>query len=109
VVAGGFKRAEPEITEHYLLMRTLRDFNLPKFPNDDKTVFLGLLGDLFPGLNPTRKVDEEFGLLVKQACEENKLYPEPEFIDKCLQLREIMSIRHCTFIMGPAGSAKTRV
>jgi dynein heavy chain len=50
VVAGGFKRAEPDITEHYLLMRTLRDFNLPKMASDDIPVFLGLLADLFPGV-----------------------------------------------------------
>ena len=30
VVAGSFKRAEPEVTEEALLMRALRDFNIPK-------------------------------------------------------------------------------
>jgi dynein heavy chain len=70
---------------------------------------LGLLGDLFPGYNPTRKIDEEFAQLVAEACKENQMHPDPDFIDKCLQLREIMAIRHCTFIMGPAGAAKTRV
>jgi len=32
VVAGKFKRAEPDIAEAGLLMRALRDFNLPKIP-----------------------------------------------------------------------------
>jgi dynein heavy chain len=30
VVAGGFKRAEPEVSEFAILMRALRDFNTPK-------------------------------------------------------------------------------
>lgn len=30
VVAGGFKRSEPDIAEDALLMRALRDFNVPK-------------------------------------------------------------------------------
>jgi len=30
VVAGGFKRSEPNISENALLMRALRDFNIPK-------------------------------------------------------------------------------
>jgi dynein heavy chain len=30
VVAGGFKRAEANIAEQALLMRALRDFNIPK-------------------------------------------------------------------------------
>ena len=32
VVAGGFKRAEPDVPELALLMRALRDFNVPKIP-----------------------------------------------------------------------------
>jgi dynein heavy chain len=31
-------------------MRALRDFNTPKIVADDKPIFLGLIGDLFPGL-----------------------------------------------------------
>ena len=30
VVAGGFKRQEPDLLEEALLMRALRDFNIPK-------------------------------------------------------------------------------
>lgn len=30
VVAGGFKRLEPDLQEEALLMRALRDFNIPK-------------------------------------------------------------------------------
>lgn len=30
VVAGGFKRDEPDVSEDALLMRALRDFNIPK-------------------------------------------------------------------------------
>jgi dynein heavy chain len=30
VVVGGFKRAEPDLAEDALLMRALRDFNIPK-------------------------------------------------------------------------------
>jgi len=48
VVAGGFKRAEPELPELDLLMRALRDFNTPKIVADDLKIFMGLLGDLFP-------------------------------------------------------------
>ena len=57
VVAGGFKRAEPDLAEDELLMRALRDFNIPKIVQADEVVFFGLLGDLFPGLNPPREFD----------------------------------------------------
>ena len=46
VVAGGFKRGEPDVDEKALLMRALRDFNLPKIVAEDLDVFHGLMGDL---------------------------------------------------------------
>jgi dynein heavy chain len=56
LLLGGFKRQEPDLQEEALLMRALRDFNIPKIVREDEVVFFGLLGDLFPGINPPRKV-----------------------------------------------------
>jgi dynein heavy chain len=36
VVAGSFKRAEPDLAEDALLMRALRDFNIPKIVQEDE-------------------------------------------------------------------------
>lgn len=60
VVAGSFKRAEPDISEQALLMRALRDFNIPKITAADLDIFFGLLGDLFPGIHVERKRNIEF-------------------------------------------------
>jgi len=35
VVAGGFKRADPDLPELAILLRALRDFNSPKIATDD--------------------------------------------------------------------------
>lgn len=53
VQAGNFKRAEPDQPEGGLLMRALRDFNLPKIVEDDMVVFLGLIKDLWPVNRPS--------------------------------------------------------
>ena len=82
VVAGSFKRAEPEIAEAALLMRALRDFNLPKIVAEDLEVFMGLLGDLFPGIDVPRKRDFRFEDLISKATDEYNLWAEPEFILK---------------------------
>jgi dynein heavy chain, axonemal len=52
--AGATKRSTPEVPEEVLLMRTLRDMNLSKFVADDVPLFISLIGDMFPGINPPK-------------------------------------------------------
>jgi dynein heavy chain len=108
VVAGGFKRAEPNLPEDALLMRALRDFNIPKIVREDEVIFYGLLGDLFPGLDPPRKIDESLERYVLDACKMLGNDPDETFRLKVVQLEELLAIRHCIFIMGPAGSGKSQ-
>ena len=49
--------AELDVPEESVLMRALRDFNLPKIVTEDVVVFMGLIGDLFPGITVARKRD----------------------------------------------------
>lgn len=46
VVAGKLKRDDPGRAEDQVLMRALRDFNIPKIVTDDVPVFMGLIGKL---------------------------------------------------------------
>ncbi|MBK8156860.1 MAG: hypothetical protein IPK55_13160 [Streptococcus sp.] len=107
VVAGGFKRAEPELDEKALLMRALRDFNIPKIVAEDMPIFMGLIGDLFPNIEVKRKVDYQFEEIVKKGVEQLNYWPSPEFILKIVQLQELLDIRHCVFVMGPPGAGKS--
>lgn len=61
-VAGGMKRAAPELSEEKVLLRALRDFNLGKLTADDAVVFSGLLEDLFPKTSALvpRSIDTSF-------------------------------------------------
>lgn len=67
VVAGALKRGDRGRPEDQVLMRALRDFNLPKIITEDVTIIMGLIGDLFPALNVPRKRDMEFEDTVKKA------------------------------------------
>ena len=108
VVAGGFKRAEPDLLEEALLMRALRDFNIPKIVREDEVVFFGLLGDLFPGIDPPRKVDPELEARVEKACINLGNHPDDIFRLKVVQIEELLQIRHCVFVMGPPGAGKSQ-
>ncbi|KAL0208915.1 hypothetical protein P9112_011502 [Eukaryota sp. TZLM1-RC] len=110
VVAGSLKRAEPDVVEDNILMRALRDFNLPKIITEDVEVFMGLIGDLFPGLDLPRKVDVKFEDVVRQCCIEAGLQSDCDlFVLKVVQLKELLEVRHSVFVLGPAGSGKTCV
>ena len=107
VVAGSLLRAEAGQVESDVLYRALRDFNIPKILSDDMIIFSGLLTDLFPGVNPPRKRDEEFESVIVSTAVELGLHPEDDFILRVVQLSELLAIRHCVFLMGPTGSGRT--
>lgn len=68
--------------EDQVLMRALRDFNIPKIVTDDRPVFMGLIGDLFPALDVPRKRDFDFEKSLVEGAISMKLQPEPGFILK---------------------------
>ena len=59
-------------------MRALRDMNLPKFVYEDVPLFLGLIGDLFPGLDCPRVRYPNFNDAVEAAFEENGFIVLPQ-------------------------------
>ncbi|XP_076453714.1 LOW QUALITY PROTEIN: dynein beta chain, ciliary-like [Babylonia areolata] len=109
VVAGALKRSDRQRPEDQVLMRALRDFNIPKIIADDMPVFMGLIGDLFPALDVPRKRDMDFEKMIRQATLDQKLQPEDNFILKVVQLQELFEVRHSVFLLGNAGSGKSKV
>ncbi|XP_041076181.1 dynein heavy chain 17, axonemal-like [Polyodon spathula] len=109
VVAGSLKRGDPGRPEDQVLMRALRDFNVPKIVTDDMPVFMGLIGDLFPALDVPRKRDLDFEKIVKQSVLQLKLQAEDNFVLKVVQLEELLAVRHSVFIIGNAGTGKSEV
>jgi dynein heavy chain len=51
VMAGTLKRANPDNKEEVVLIRAMRDSNIPKFLADDLPLFSALIQDLFPGID----------------------------------------------------------
>jgi len=67
VMAGELKRSSQDLAEDVVLMRALRDMNLPKFVYEDVPLFTGLIGDLFPGLACPRVRYPDFNDAVEEV------------------------------------------
>ncbi|KAK6624941.1 hypothetical protein RUM44_011805 [Polyplax serrata] len=109
VMAGELKRGSQELPENVVLMRALRDMNLPKFVFDDVPLFLGLIADLFPGLDCPRVGYPDFNAAVERSLREGRYEILPDQMDKVVQMYETMMTRHSTMIVGPTGGGKTVV
>uniref|UniRef100_A0A3Q2VPV0 Dynein axonemal heavy chain 11 n=1 Tax=Haplochromis burtoni TaxID=8153 RepID=A0A3Q2VPV0_HAPBU len=109
VVAGSLKREERSRPEEQVLMRALRDFNLPKIVTSDVPIFLGLISDLFPQLDVPRKRDPKLENAVRQSVSELRLQPEENFILKVTQLEELLAVRHSVFVVGGPGTGKSQI
>ncbi|KNE58518.1 hypothetical protein AMAG_04085 [Allomyces macrogynus ATCC 38327] len=107
VMAGQLKRANPTISENVVLIRSLRDSNLPKFLADDVPLFLGILQDLFPGVVIP---DQDFGALkaaIEQVLAARNYVVVPKFVDRIIQLYDTTRVRHGVMLVGPTGGGKT--
>ncbi|KFQ06883.1 Dynein heavy chain 17, axonemal, partial [Leptosomus discolor] len=109
VVAGSLKRGDPGHAEDQILMRALRDFNIPRIVTDDLPIFMGLIGDLFPAVDVPRKRDLNFEKIIKQSMLELKLQAEESIVLKVVQLEELLQVRHSVFVIGNAGCGKSQV
>ena len=83
--------------------------NLPKFVYEDVPLFLGLISDLFPGLECPRVRYPQFNDAVEEVLMANKNIVIPSQVDKVIQMYETMMTRHSTMIVGPTGGGKTTV
>ncbi|XP_069560973.1 dynein axonemal heavy chain 6 [Brachyistius frenatus] len=109
VMAGSLKRDNPYFSEDVVLIRALRDSNLPKFLTDDALLFGGILSDLFPGVSLP---EHDYGVLestILESLVKRNLQPLAAMTKKVIQFYETMLVRHGVMLVGPTGGGKTTV
>lgn len=106
--AAALKRQSYDKREDILLLSAITDVNAPKFLQDDLPLFDAILRDLFPGVvsepEPYRYDLEE---AARTAAADYELQAEAPFIQKVLQLYDLMLVRHGFMLVGQPMSSKT--
>lgn len=107
VMAGKLRRKNPNEPEDQLLIRAMRDSNVPKFLEHDLPLFRGIIKDLFPSSkDPDNKNELLFSAIEKNLKKQNLQVVE-KFNNKINQLLETMTVRHGNMLVGSTGTGKT--
>jgi dynein heavy chain len=127
LVAAGNLRQQlgdlPEWSEDKIVLRAVRDVNLPKFLDEDLPLFNGITNDLFPGTVLPSADYQELAAAIEESCmlgtwvangtaqlAENpdiSLEPIDNFTMKVVQLYETVQVRHSLMVVGQTCSGKT--
>ena len=109
LVTSARRQQNLDLSQEQLLLLCLRDANVPRLVAADKSVFHGLITDLFPGVSLEKNNTSTLESTVKKAMKSLSLQPDEVFVSKVIQLDDIMTVRHSIFIIGASGTGKSSI
>ena len=80
---------------------------LPKLIAEDMAIFTDVLEEVFPGSHVSKMDDEKLKVEMLKICEEEGYVASESFVQKLLQLRQVIEMRHGVMVVGPCGVGKS--
>ncbi|KAJ3224818.1 Dynein heavy chain 2, axonemal [Clydaea vesicula] len=107
--AGFRKRLDPNGADESVLYLAMRDNNVPKLTAEDTPLFMGMLTDLFPGVEASVMDYADFNTVLAEEVKIANLQYIPALMTKVTQLYETKISRHGVMIVGCTGSGKSSI
>ena len=79
----------------------------PKLIPDDIDLFVSLLQSVFPSSNIPVVHEPLLVDAIKIICEQDYLEVDAKWLEKVLQLKQVLEMRHGVMMVGPSGSGKS--
>jgi dynein heavy chain len=93
--------------ETLILMKAIRDMNMPKFVAEDVPLFNALFSDLFTNMDLPEMSNDTLREEIENQMKLNKLQPKPEHVQKIIQLYDSKLTRHGNMLVGESLSGKS--
>ncbi len=94
-------------TETSVLVQTACNNVLPTLVSDDVPVFADILVEVFPGASLYEMKDEQLTVEIESICKTLHYVIGDNWLQKILQLRKILEMRHGVMLVGPTGVGKS--
>ncbi|KAF9336730.1 hypothetical protein BG006_007626 [Podila minutissima] len=106
-IASEFERISESVPEQEILIQSIRETVVPKLVAEDIPILMGLLKDVFPGVDYVPVSLQPLRKAIKDICVKRRLVDGELWIEKILQLYQIQRIHHGLMMVGPSGSGKS--
>ncbi|CAM9106263.1 unnamed protein product [Ectocarpus fasciculatus] len=93
--------------ERDVLIRSACNTVVPKLVAQDYALFASLLNGVFPGCQVSTMTEEGLREKLEVVCTARRLLMGEAWVQKVLQLKQVLELRHGVMMVGPSGSGKT--